>query len=98
MNIERTNQAHSIQASGKQQHAELRVKSDEQNNSGAVKDQESGTQVKLSQLTQQFKADNSRDINTERLAEIKAKMDAGELHLDSDMIANALVRDIFRFS
>nr|WP_235319095.1 flagellar biosynthesis anti-sigma factor FlgM [Kosakonia oryzae] len=59
---------------------------------------ESSTQVKLSQLTQQFKSDTSRDIDTARVAEIKAKMDAGELTLDSDKIASALVRDIFNFS
>lgn len=47
---------------------------------------------------QHVKADSSRDIDTARVAEVKAKMEAGELTLDSDKIASALVRDIFQFS
>ncbi|CAI8915285.1 MULTISPECIES: flagellar biosynthesis anti-sigma factor FlgM [Kosakonia] len=99
MNIERTRQANPIQATGTQQQpVETRVMNDESAQSGKTDAQQAGTQVKLSQLTQQIKNDGSRDVNTERLAAIKAKMDAGELHLDSDKIASALVRDIFRFS
>lgn len=99
MNIERTTQAQPVKANSMQSNAEVRAKSDDQQDkSKKAAVRESGTQVKLSQLTQQLKADSSRDINMARVAEIKAKMDAGELHLDSDKIASALVRDIFRFS
>ncbi|MGP3590914.1 flagellar biosynthesis anti-sigma factor FlgM [Vagococcus sp. WN89Y] len=98
MNIERTNQARPIQASTLQQKTHTRAHSYDVDSSGKTNAQDAGTQVKLSQLTQQLNADSSHDVDTERLAEIKAKMDAGELHLDSDKIASALVRDIFRFS
>lgn len=98
MNIERTNQAQPIHASTMQQKAQTRSHSYDADSSGKTTVQDAGTQVKLSQLTQQLGADSSHDVDTERLAEIKAKMDAGELHLDSDKIASALVRDIFRFS
>lgn len=97
MNIERTSQARAIQATTQQQ-GEPRAKNDDMGKTSDVDSKDAGTQVKLSQLTQQFKTDGSRDVDTARLAEIKAKMDAGELTLDSDTIANALVRDIFRFS
>ncbi|HEN3278333.1 TPA: flagellar biosynthesis anti-sigma factor FlgM [Yersinia enterocolitica] len=58
----------------------------------------SGTQVKLSKLTQQIQTDGSRDIDYDRLAKIQASMDAGTLDLDTDLIANALVQDIFQLS
>lgn len=98
MNIERTNQARPVRASTMQQKAHPHEKNAAPGNTGKTNVRDAGTQVKLSQLTQQLTADSSHDVDTERLAEIKAKMDAGELHLDSDKIASALVRDIFRFS
>ncbi len=97
MNIERTPQAKPVQATSMSQ-AEVREKNTQPSASGKNSTDESSAQVKLSQLTQQFKSDTSRDIDTARVAEIKAKMDAGELTLDSDKIASALVRDIFNFS
>lgn len=98
MNIERTNQAHPIRSATQQQKAPTQAHSYETDSTGEKNVRDAGTQVTLSQLTQQLGADSSHDVDTERLAEIKAKMDAGELHLDSDKIASALVRDIFRFS
>lgn len=98
MNIERTSQARAIQATTAQQQGEPRAKYDDMGKSATSEDRANGTQVKLSQLMQQFKTDSSRDIDTARVAEVKAKMAAGELTLDSDKIASALVRDIFQFS
>ena len=98
MNIEPTSQARAIQATSAQHQGEPRAKNETSGNASGVNGATGGTQVKLSQVMQQLKSDASRDVDTERLAEIKAKMDAGELTLDSDKIASALVRDIFRFS
>ncbi len=98
MNIERTSQARAIQATTAQQQGEPRAKYDDMGTAATSDDRANGTQVKLSQLMQQVKADSSRDIDTARVAEVKAKMEAGELTLDSDKIASALVRDIFQFS
>ncbi|OAT59387.1 hypothetical protein M993_01940 [Obesumbacterium proteus ATCC 12841] len=41
--------------------------------------------------------DTTKDINVERLANIKAAMDAGELHIDTDKIAHALLQDMLNF-
>lgn len=56
------------------------------------------TQVRLSSLVQQMKSDSSNDINTQRVAEIRAALDAGELPLDAKKIASALVKDMFQFN
>lgn len=55
------------------------------------------TQVKLSTLTQQIKTDSSRDINYERVASLRAALEAGELPIEPEKIARALVQDIFQF-
>ncbi|WP_435946155.1 flagellar biosynthesis anti-sigma factor FlgM [Dryocola sp. BD586] len=57
-----------------------------------------GTQVSLSKLTQAVQTDTTHDINMERLANIKAAMESGELHIDTDKIAHALVQDMLNFS
>ncbi len=57
-----------------------------------------GTQVSLSKLTQAVQTDTTHDINVERLARIKTAMEAGELHIDTDKIAHALVQDMLHFS
>lgn len=57
-----------------------------------------GTQIKLSKLTQEIQTDTSHDIDYECIAKIRASMDAGELQFDPDHIANALVEDIFQLS
>lgn len=56
-----------------------------------------GTQVSLSKVTKAIQTDSSKDINMERLATIKAAMDAGELHIDTDKIAHALLQDMLLF-
>ncbi|ADP09815.1 MULTISPECIES: flagellar biosynthesis anti-sigma factor FlgM [Erwinia] len=56
------------------------------------------TQVRLSSLVQQMKNDSSNDIDEQRVAEIRAALDAGELPLDPQKIARALVMDIFQFN
>lgn len=56
------------------------------------------TQVRLSSLVQQMKSDSSNDIDEQRVAEIRAALDAGELPLDPQKIARALVMDIFQFN
>lgn len=64
----------------------------------ATGSENAGTQIKLSKLTQEIQTDTSHDIDYDRIAKIRASMDAGELQLDPDYIANALVEDIFQLS
>lgn len=64
----------------------------------ATSNETAGTQVSLSKLTQTVQNDTTRDINTERLAAVRAAMEAGELHIDTDKIAHALVQDMLHFS
>ncbi|WP_168404337.1 flagellar biosynthesis anti-sigma factor FlgM [Erwinia amylovora] len=56
------------------------------------------TRVRLSSLVQQMKSDSSNDIDERRVAEIRASLNAGELPLDPQKIARALVMDIFQFN
>ncbi len=58
---------------------------------------EDKTQVKLSTLTQQLKTDSSGDINHERVASLRVALEAGDLPVDPQQIAHALVQDIFQF-
>ena len=55
---------------------------------------EKGTDVKLSALTQQIKNDSSRDIDMERVERIKTAIRNGELEMDSEKIAQALLQNI----
>ncbi|WP_145520989.1 flagellar biosynthesis anti-sigma factor FlgM [Yersinia mollaretii] len=98
MSIDRTQQPLAVTAVNAQQDLKVRSKVEEPSSQHIEGNKESGTQVKLSQLTQQIQFDDSRDIDYGRLAKIQAAMDAGELNLDSDHIANALVQDIFQLS
>lgn len=72
----------------------LRTKARETNAAPVEQAGESGSQFKLSALTQQIQSDSGNDVNFERLASIKAAMDAGELQIDTDKIAQALLQDI----
>ncbi|HEY3590795.1 MAG TPA: flagellar biosynthesis anti-sigma factor FlgM [Buttiauxella sp.] len=56
------------------------------------------TQVRLSSLTQQIKTDSSRDVDYERVAALRTALQAGELPIEPEKIARALVQDIFQFS
>ncbi|GLR07516.1 flagellar biosynthesis anti-sigma factor FlgM [Mixta theicola] len=55
---------------------------------------EKGTDVKLSALTQHIKADSPRDIDMERVEKIKDAIRNGELKMDYDKIAQALLQNI----
>ncbi|MGD8107177.1 flagellar biosynthesis anti-sigma factor FlgM [Pantoea sp. FN0302] len=55
---------------------------------------EKGTDVKLSALTQQIKVDDSRDINLDRVEKIKDAIRNGELKMDYEKIAQALMQNI----
>ncbi|QHM73196.1 flagellar biosynthesis anti-sigma factor FlgM [Mixta intestinalis] len=52
------------------------------------------SEVKLSALTQHIKDDTSQDINMERVQQIKQAIRNGELQMDSDKIADALLQHI----
>ncbi|MFP2239389.1 flagellar biosynthesis anti-sigma factor FlgM [Pseudescherichia vulneris] len=58
---------------------------------------ENKTAVTLSALTRQIQTDDSRDVNHARVAEIRAALAAGELPLEPEKIAQALVQDMFQF-
>lgn len=58
----------------------------------------STTRVKLSKLVQAVQAEASHDVDYDRIDKIRASMDAGELKLDPDAVAHALVYDIFQLS
>lgn len=66
--------------------------------SSAPSEEVIGIQVSIIKQTTAIQNDTSQDINVERLANIKAAMDAGELHIDTDKIAHALLQDMLNFS
>ncbi|WP_435927750.1 flagellar biosynthesis anti-sigma factor FlgM [Dryocola sp. BD613] len=76
----------------------IRSKPPSVSQTSAASNEIAGTQVSLSKLTQTVQTDTTRDINMERLANIRAAMEAGELHIDTDKIAHALVQDMLHFS
>jgi len=99
MSIERTQQSKAISDIRNVQDLKARpFSSDAQNPQNAVTEHAGDTQVKLSPLAQQIQNDSSRDINTARLEKVKAAMNAGELTLDSNKIAHALLQDIYQLS
>lgn len=97
MNIDRTQQTSPVQNSTTL-NQDIQAKKTDIPASSARSGQDGSTRVKLSRLAQQLQSDDSQDVNTDRLADIKARMDAGELNLDSDGIASALVRDMIHLS
>jgi negative regulator of flagellin synthesis FlgM len=76
----------------------MRPRTEDASSAKMTNSENSGTQIKLSKLTQEIQTDSSRDVDYDRLAKIRAAMDAGELTLDPDAIAHALVDDIFQLS
>ncbi|RPH29360.1 flagellar biosynthesis protein FlgM [Buttiauxella warmboldiae] len=54
------------------------------------------TQLKLTKLVQEIQTDTSHDVDYDRIAKIRASMEAGDLQFDPDSVANALVEDIFQ--
>lgn len=81
-----------------QQDLKMRPRTGDVSPAQVAGNENSGTQIKLSKLTQEIQTDTSHDIDYERIAKIRASMDAGELQFDPDYIANALVEDIFQLS
>lgn len=53
--------------------------------------------VTLSRLTNMIRSDDSQDIDYARVARIRTALQAGELPVEPEKIANALLRDIFQF-
>ncbi|HHL2560405.1 TPA: flagellar biosynthesis anti-sigma factor FlgM [Yersinia enterocolitica] len=98
MSIDRTQQPLPVTVVNAQQDLIMRPRTGDVSSQQIENSENSGTQVKLSQLTQQIQTDSSDDIDYDRLAKIQASMDAGTLDLDTDIIANALVQDIFQLS
>lgn len=94
MSIERTS---SVVASSAQVDVSLRQKAPGDSASPVSQAEDSSTQVRLSKLTQAIQhegADTAHDINVKRLEEIKSRMDAGNLPIDTDKIAQALLHDL----
>ena len=58
---------------------------------------ENKTEVTVSALTRRIQNDDSRDVDHARVAEIRAALEAGELPLEPEKIARALVQDMFQF-
>lgn len=53
--------------------------------------------VTLSRLTKMIQSDDSQDIDYARVARIRKALQADELPVEPEKIANALLRDIFQF-
>ncbi|QLA68118.1 flagellar biosynthesis anti-sigma factor FlgM [Enterobacter pasteurii] len=98
MSIDRTRQTQPVISGTAQQNIKKRQTSDKLTEMQGLQKEDPATTVKLSRSTQQLKIDDSQDVNTEHLSEIKSKIDDGTLELDCDKISNALVRDIIDFS
>ncbi|MDH2897461.1 flagellar biosynthesis anti-sigma factor FlgM [Rahnella variigena] len=99
MSIDRAIQPLSVPAVNvQQQDLKMRPKAADISAAPVAASETSGTQIKLSKVTQAIQTDSSQDVDYDRLAKIRAAMDAGELQLDTDQIANALVEDIFQLS
>ncbi|TDN59443.1 flagellar biosynthesis anti-sigma factor FlgM [Scandinavium goeteborgense] len=78
---------------------EMRTRTAPQDNSPTQGNagEESKTAVTLSALTRQIQSDDNRDVNYARVAEIRAALAAGELPLEPEKIAQALVQEMFQF-
>ncbi|WP_275556103.1 flagellar biosynthesis anti-sigma factor FlgM [Mixta sp. Marseille-Q2659] len=79
-------------------HIQQEVKLNQRNLANSAKSStataEKGTDVKLSALTQQIKTDTSRDVDMERVQQIKAAIRNGDLKMDYEKIAQALLQNI----
>lgn len=98
MSIERTQQSNAISDIRDISNLQTRQPGRDLQGTGNKATESAGTQVKISSQAQQIQNDSSRDIDTARLEKIKAAMNAGELTLDSDKIAHALLQDIYQLS
>ena len=77
---------------------ELRTRGTTQENSVATGDARGNkTEVTLSALTKKIQTDDSRDVDYARVDKIRAAMASGELTIEPEKIAQALVRHIFEY-
>lgn len=94
MSIDKTLEAQPVTPAHMQQEVKLAQRNLE---NSAAKDSprpEKGTDVKLSTLMQQIKNDSSRDVDMERVEKIKQAIRNGELKMDYEKIAQALLHNI----
>ncbi len=98
MSIDRTTPAAPVNNIAATQEMRTRSSGQEAGTAQIQPPADSKTQVKLSSLTQQIKTDGSRDVDYERVAALRAALQAGELPLEPEKIARALVQEIFQFS
>ena len=97
MSINRTEPTSAIIATSQtQQDLRMSAKSRVADTTTATDNANVGTKVQIGSLAQKILADNSQDIDTDRVAKIKAQMDAGTLEFDYDKIAHALVQNILQ--
>lgn len=92
MSIERTLP---VMPGSTQHDVTLRSKTSDNNLAISEPKDDAGSDFKLSALTQQIQSECSNDINLERIAKITAAMEAGDLPIDTDKIAAALLEDLF---
>jgi negative regulator of flagellin synthesis FlgM len=57
-----------------------------------VADAESKTSVTLSNIITQMRSDDSHDVNLARVAELQAALEAGDLPLAADTVAQSMVQ------
>ncbi|KML24145.1 hypothetical protein VL10_09220 [Leclercia adecarboxylata] len=98
MSINRTESAPSITAGQTQQDLRVSAKNRDHDRTASPGRADFGTRVTIGSLSHKIQTDSSQDIDTGRVAQIKAAMDAGTLEFDYDKIADALVRNIFSFN
>lgn len=97
MSIDRTQPATPANMIAQTQELRTRNLSQEASQKPHAQVAEDKTQVKLSTLTQQLKTDCSGDVDHERVASLRAAIEAGDLPVETQQIARALVQDIFQF-
>ena len=71
---------------------ELHSRSEQPQHNTSSPDSESKTSVTLSNIITQMKRDDSRDVNSARVAELRAALEAGELPLAADTVAQSMVQ------
>lgn len=98
MSIDRTPPAAAVNAIAATQDMRIRHPQQEAESARVQASGDDKTDVKLSALTQQMKADTHGDIDYARVAAVRAALNAGELPIEPETIARSLVMDIFQFN
>lgn len=93
MSIDRTQSTSPVQSISTLADLRTAQSSREQPEPRAVRN--SDDHVSLSSLARQATADDSRDINSGRLAALRAALNDGSYTIDTDRIASALVDEMF---